>query len=211
MLATTTSASGSSSRSTSARATSSSTPFARAVSAATSTATVVEIDGADRSEPEPRRPRQRRHPSRSRRREGFRARAAASSSMHARVVGCAPVPNARPGSTTTASSPAGGAIHGGPIQSPPARTGRWNSFQRSSHPPATGSTRRLREGRRGSPPRRASSVYTASSTSRRLPRAPRTRPESARRATRARSRPPRVGTLNATRTRPLSAARSSGG
>ena len=59
--------------------------------------------------------------------------------MHARVVGCAPVPNARPGSTTTDGSSGGGDIHGGPIQSPPARTGRWNSFQRSSQPADTSS------------------------------------------------------------------------
>ena len=61
--------------------------------------------------------------------------------MHARVVGCAPVPNARPGSTTTVRSPGGAGDHGGPIQSPPARTGRWNSFQRFSHPGTTGSER----------------------------------------------------------------------
>ena len=47
----------------------------------------------------------------------------ASSSMHRRVVGWAPVPNARPGSITTAGSPGPGCSHGGPIQSPPARAG----------------------------------------------------------------------------------------
>ena len=138
ILATTTSASGSSSRSTSACATSSSTPFARAVSAVTSTATSSRSTA--RTGAKPRRAAATAttpdpQPASSRLPRSSPARR----SMHARVVGCAPVPNARPGSTTTASSPAGGAIHGGPIQIPPARTGRWNSFQRSSHPPETGS------------------------------------------------------------------------
>ena len=100
MLATTTSRRGSSSRSTSARRTSTSTPFA--------------VRSRRRPRRRPRRDRlrrrertragrqRRRRPrSRSPRRGGSRARAPASSSMHARVVGCAPVPNARPGSTTT--------------------------------------------------------------------------------------------------------------
>jgi len=49
------------------------------------------------------------------------------------------VPNALPGSTTTASCSAGGAIQGGPIHNPPAFAGWWNSFQRSSQPSGTGS------------------------------------------------------------------------
>ena len=49
---------------------------------------------------------------------GLRAR----SSSDARVVGCAPVPKARPGSITTAGSPAAGSSQGGPTQRPPART-----------------------------------------------------------------------------------------
>ena len=88
----------------------------------------------------------------------------ARSSMQARVVGCAPVPNARPGSTTTAGSPAGGGSHGGPIQSPPARArGGGTAFQRSSHPP-----RRARRARAETRARisasPAVSVYTASSS-----------------------------------------------
>ena len=67
--------------------------------------------------------------------------------MHARVVGCAPVPNARPGSTTTASSPAGGVDHGGPIQRPPAAPGDGTP---SSGPPSP--ARRARPARRRSTP-----------------------------------------------------------
>src|SRR5262249_45355155 len=62
---------------------------------------------------------------------------ASSSSRQRRVVACAPVPKARPGSTTTASTPAGGSSQGGPTQSRPTRTGRWNSRQRSSQPAST--------------------------------------------------------------------------
>ncbi len=64
----------------------------------------------------------------------------ASSSIQSRVVGCAPVPKARPGSITTAGSPASGRSHGGPIQSPPTRAGRWNARQASSQPGSTGVT-----------------------------------------------------------------------
>ena len=64
----------------------------------------------------------------------------ASSSTQRRVVGCAPVPKARPGSITTAGSPGSGCSHGGPIQSPPARAGRWNARQASSQPGSTGVT-----------------------------------------------------------------------
>ena len=44
------------------------------------------------------------------------------SSRQSRVVACAPVPNARPGSITTATTSAGGSSHGGPIQQRPTRT-----------------------------------------------------------------------------------------
>ena len=55
--------------------------------------------------------------------------------------GATPVPNARPGSITTASASAGGASHGGPTQRRPTRTGRWNARQRSSHPASTSAAR----------------------------------------------------------------------
>ena len=57
--------------------------------------------------------------------------------MQSRVVGCAPVPKARPGSITTGSRPSGGSSHGGPTQSEPIRTGRWKARQRSSQSAAT--------------------------------------------------------------------------
>ena len=56
---------------------------------------------------------------------------------HSCVVGCPPVPNARPGSMTTAIAPSSGSSHGGPIQSEPTRTGLWNCRQRSSQSSST--------------------------------------------------------------------------
>ncbi len=50
-------------------------------------------------------------------------RSSSSSSRQSRVEGCAPVPNARPGSITTVRASEGGASHGGPTQSEPIRTG----------------------------------------------------------------------------------------
>ena len=61
-------------------------------------------------------------------------------SMHSRVVGWAPVPNARPGSITTESSPVGDCAQGGPIQSEPT-TARWKRFHSSSQPAATAPSR----------------------------------------------------------------------
>ena len=58
-----------------------------------------------RTRASPRRPRAR--PNRSPRRGGSLARGRREARCSARVVGCAPVPNARPGSTTTAVSPTG--------------------------------------------------------------------------------------------------------
>ena len=84
-------------------------------------------------------PRSRARPSRSRRRAGSPRSSSPSSSRQSRVVGCAPVPNARPGSMTIAIAPAGGCSHGGPTQSGPTRTGRWKSRQRSSQSPGTSS------------------------------------------------------------------------
>jgi hypothetical protein len=46
------------------------------------------------------------------------------SSRQSRVVGCDPVPNARPGSIVIASSSCGACSQGGTIQMRPARTGR---------------------------------------------------------------------------------------
>ena len=169
---------------------------------------VVEIDGADRSEAE------------AGGRDSHDTRPAAGVEQAAalepgeKVNACArrrmrTVPNARPGSTTTASSPAGGAIHGGPIQSPPARTGRWNSFQRSSHPPRNGLTRRLSEGRPDLRLARAVGVRDELDG-----RACLVLLEPGRKALESHARAisaSALGTLNATRTRPLSAARSSGG
>ena len=60
-----------------------------------------------------------------------------SSASAARVEPCAPVPNARPGSITTAIG--SGCDQGGPTHSRPSRTGRWKSRQASSQPSATGS------------------------------------------------------------------------
>ena len=58
--------------------------------------------------------------------------------MQSRVVACAPVPNACPGSMTIESDPASAVSHGGPIQSGPILTGLWKLRQASSHPRATG-------------------------------------------------------------------------
>ena len=53
-------------------------------------------------------------------------------------MGCEPVPNARPGSTTTAIAFAGSSSQGGPTQSGPIQTGLWNSRHRSSQPGSIG-------------------------------------------------------------------------
>jgi hypothetical protein len=63
-----------------------------------------------------------------------------NSSSVSRVVGCAPVPKARPGSTTIASTVGGAASQGGPIQKRPTTTPWWNERQLSSQPSATSST-----------------------------------------------------------------------
>ena len=77
-----------------------------------------------RSRASRRRSRARR--SRSRRRAGSPGSSSWSSSSVSRVVGCAPVPNARPGSITIASAPAGALSHGGPTQKRPTTTPWWN-------------------------------------------------------------------------------------
>ena len=98
----------------------------------TSTATGIGVDRDERPVPESRGRQPddtRAAPTSSRLPRSTRARC----SMHSRVVGCAPVPNARPGSTSTAGMSRGGTSHGGPIHTPPASTGRWNRRQASSH------------------------------------------------------------------------------
>ena len=129
-----------------------------------------------------------------------------SSSMQARVVGCAPVPNARPGSTTTAVSPAGGGIQGGPIHNPPARAGLWNAFQRSSQPSGTGSERTPGNTPRSSPSWRPS-VYTTSSVRPPWTRSSKPAGKRSRSHARAISRSSDQ-TVNETRLRSLSGARS---
>ena len=63
------------------------------------------------------------------------------SSRQSSVVACPPVPKARPGSITTAGSPAGGVSQGGPTHSLPATVRPvWNARQPSSQPSATGSS-----------------------------------------------------------------------
>ena len=140
MFATATSAAGRSSASDVERRGSTSTPFAAAFaasprprSASTSTASTgakPSFAAAIASTPEPQ-------PTSSRLPRG----SSSSSSRQSRVVGCAPVPNARPGSITTAIASAGGSSHGGPTQSGPTRTGRWNVRQRSAQSSATSSAR----------------------------------------------------------------------
>ena len=118
MFATATSLAGNASRSDVGLANSIATSFRRAVAARHLDRDRVEIDREDRREPELARRRRRRHPSRSRRRGGLPRSSRDRSSMQARVVGCAAVPNARPGRRRPRRlSPAGGSIHGGPIQS----------------------------------------------------------------------------------------------
>ncbi len=78
------------------------------------------------------------------------------------MVGCAPVPNARPGSMTTGRAPGGGSSQGGPTQSGPISTPWWKARQRSSHPPAT--SEQTAPGKAAAT-RRADSPYAASSTS----------------------------------------------
>ena len=56
------------------------------------------------------------------------------------MVGWVPVPNARPGSITTSITPGSVAAgsHGGRTHNrPPASTGEWNRFQRSSQSSGT--------------------------------------------------------------------------
>ncbi len=87
----------------------------------------------------------------------------ASSSRQRRVVGWAPVPNARPGSTTTGIRPGGGSSHGGPTQSGPTRAPRWKRRQRSCQSAGTSrpATAPKTAAKRSWP---APSVYATSST-----------------------------------------------
>ncbi len=81
------------------------------------------------------------------------------SSRQSRVVGCAPVPNARPGSTTTGIVPPGASSHGGPTQRRPTTMPWWKSFHASSHPSRTSSASIT------SKPIGGSSAYTANAPS----------------------------------------------
>ena len=104
---------------------------------------VASIDGASMSTPSTGREAEQRR--------GDREHAGAAADVEQRAAlellqqlrgraassGASPVPNARPGSITTASASAGGVSHGGPIQSGPTRTGWWNARQRSSQPAST--------------------------------------------------------------------------
>ena len=56
------------------------------------------------------------------------------------MVGCAPVPNAGPGSITISLTPglaAGSSQDGRTYSRPPTSTGTWKRFQRSAQSPAT--------------------------------------------------------------------------
>ena len=92
-----------------------------------------------------------------------RLRAPAARRGRAASSACDPVPNARPGSITTASASSSGCSHGGPTHRRPTRTGRWNARHLSSHPLSTSAARPPPKNAhmRSSP---AASVYAASST-----------------------------------------------
>ena len=91
--------------------------FSRAESSATSSRSTAVIGSkpsfaaAIESTPEPQ-------PTSSR----LAGSASCRKSRQRRVVACAPVPNARPGSITTGTRSAGGDSHGGPTQSRPMET-----------------------------------------------------------------------------------------
>src|SRR5436189_563540 len=136
MFATPTSVFGSGSTRASARRKSSSTPFAAAFASAATIACGSQSSptigakpsfaAAIASTPEPQPTSSKDVGSSSLR-----------SSRQSRVVGCDPVPNARPGSIVIASSSCGACSQGGTIQMRPARTGRWKCFQRSSQSAGT--------------------------------------------------------------------------
>jgi hypothetical protein len=162
MFATVTSASGRGAISASSSHASSSTPFRAALSRVASMASgswskartgeKSRRRAAIETTPEPE-PRSARLPG------GSESR----SSRHRRVVGCAPVPKARPGSMTTGRERGSGFSQGGPTQSRPTRIGRWKRRHASSQPPATSSERPGPNTcqSRSSPP---AFVYAASST-----------------------------------------------
>src|ERR671936_190430 len=130
------SAEGSGSTNTSARLTVTAVPFARAFSRAAFTAvgsvssaltgTKPSFAAATARTPEPQPRSITLVRGRSRR-----------SSRQSRVVACAPVPNAWPGSITTGTASASGGSQRGPIQRGPTRTGRWNRFQAVSQSSST--------------------------------------------------------------------------
>ena len=138
------------------------TPFASALRSRRLDRLRVEVDGADRPEAE-LRGRDREHARAAADVEQAAARQIEQQLEAEARRRVAPVPNARPGSITTAIASASGSSHGGPTQSGPIRTGRWNARQRSSQPSSTSSERVPPNAAhsRSSP---AGSVYAASST-----------------------------------------------
>ena len=118
------------------------TPFTRAFSSVASSAARSEstaVTGANPSRaaasastPDPQ-PRSASEP---------RGSSPSSNSSDSRVVGCAPVPKARPGSTTSSARPgssAGGSQGGRTRSRPPTTTGLWKRRQRSAQSSATSS------------------------------------------------------------------------
>ena len=94
----------------------------------------VVVDGRHRARSRVGPPRSRARPSRSRRRAGCHARGRASSSTQSRVVGCAPVPNARPGSITTAGRSTAAAPTAGRSRPRPRRRGGGTPARRPPSP-----------------------------------------------------------------------------
>ena len=105
----------------------------------------VVVDGGDRVEAELRRGDRQHAGAAAPVGEGARrARASSSSSRHSRVVACAPVPNAWPGSMTSRCVAVAAPTAGGSAARPTS-TGRCHCFQRSSQSSAISVARDLDE------------------------------------------------------------------
>ena len=121
-----------------------STPLTRAFSRVASTRERVVVDAERPAPTRAWRPRSRGRRSRSRRRRAARAgSSASSSSRHSRVVACAPVPNAWPGSMTT-STGATSALTSGVPRRPHVQRGRRRSTGRGTRASGPPSRRRPR-------------------------------------------------------------------